>query len=73
MCEMNKEGSRNDAIRPRGGLARTLEGRSREELFDLARTHHWWTEPAVEDVTVPVAGGHLALTLSWMTEGGREL
>jgi hypothetical protein len=30
-------------------------------------------EPAVEEVTVPVAGGQLAMTLSWMTEGAREL
>lgn len=42
MREMNQEGSRSDSIRPRGGLARTLEGKSREELLDLARTYHWW-------------------------------
>lgn len=34
---------------------------------------HSTTEPAVEEVTVPVAGGQLAMTLSWMTEGAREL
>ena len=34
---------------------------------------HSTTEPAVEEVIVPVAGGQLAMTLSWMTEGTREL
>ena len=34
---------------------------------------HSTTEPAVEEVIVPVAGGQLAMTLCWMTEGAREL
>ena len=34
---------------------------------------HSTTEPAVEDVTVQVSGGHLGMTLSWMIEGHREL
>jgi tRNA (mo5U34)-methyltransferase len=38
----NEEGSQNDAGRQRSVVAQVLEGQSREELLELARTYHWW-------------------------------
>lgn len=61
----------NTIRRPRLGELQLLEGCLR--ALPAFIEGHGTSERAVEEVSVPVAGGEVRMTLSWVTEGEREL
>jgi hypothetical protein len=61
----------NTLRRPRAGELLLLEGCLRAVPGFIER--HGIAERAVEEVSIPVAGDEIRMTLSWVTEGEREL
>jgi len=61
----------NTLRRPRLGELQLLEGCLRALPGFIER--HDMNELASEEVSVPAAGGEIRMTLSWVTEGEREL